>query len=646
MSFKNLFNPITLGKVTLRNRIVMPAMTTVFANAYGAVTERLMNYHAERAKGGVGLIITETLCVDYPIGKGGHATILRIDYDKFIPGLSELVKAVHVHGGKIASQLHHAGRQTTLDFTEGHQPVCASAVYDPVSGVQPRALTIDEIGDIMKKFADGARRAKAAGFDAIEIHGAHGYLIQQFLSPHTNRRLDKYGGNLDRRMTFALEVLTCIREKVGYDFPVIYRLSAEEHIPGGLTCDDTKVIARKLEQEGVDALHISSGMNETPTEFSDTPPAAVPRGCYVPYAEAIKKVVNVPVITVGRITDPLLAENILAEGKADLIAMGRALIADPELPRKAREGRLDDIRTCIACRGCSLRINSGLPLGCDINAAAGEEKTSRLEPVKKPKKILIVGGGPGGMEAARVLALRGHEAILYDDKSELGGQLLMATKPPHKEELTNLLVYLSTQIKKLNVDVNLGKPVTASLVQEINPNVVILATGAHSLVPNIPGITSENVVTAWDVLMGKVEVGEEIVVAGGGDVGCETAEFLANKEKSLSLIEMLDEVAYDVEYRTRDLMLKRLAANNVRILTGCVIIGITEKGVSVVDKRRNRIKTIHAENVVLALGARPNTTLTNELKGTIPALYSIGDCVKPRKVPDAIREAFKLARKV
>jgi len=646
MSPKKLFKPINIGSAEIRNRIVMPAMTTAFAGEDGAVTERLIDYFSERAKGGVGLIITDATCIDYPIGKLSHATQLRVDYDKFIPGLSDLVERVHPYNAKIALQLHHAGRQTTLEHTEGKQPVSASDVYSPVFQVQPRALGLDEIEEVVEKFGEGARRAKTAGFDAVEIHGAHGYLIQQFLSSFTNRRTDKYGGSLERRMTFALEILWRVRDKVGPDFPVIFRLSAEEHVEHGLTLEDTKIIAKRLEEEGVDALHISYGMDETPPEYCAVPPMAVPRGCFVQYANAIKKLVNIPVITVGRINDVTLAEKILQEEKADLVAMGRALIADPELPNKAREGRLDDILKCIACNRCTTRIGAGLRLGCDINPSVGQEKASKLTHAEKPKRVLVVGGGPAGMEAARILATRGHDAILYDENHELGGQMNISTKPPHKEEVMNVFEFLSNQLRKLNVEVVLGRSVDAPMVQQINPDAVIVATGATPLIPSIRGVNGKNVVTAWNVLKGKVEVGEEVIVAGGGMVGCETAEFLVEKRKRVTIVEMLEEVGFDMESVTRRLILKRLAEQKVKILTSRVIYEITDEGISVIDKKRNKMQVIKGENVVLALGARPNNDLAKKLEGRVKELYVIGDSLKPRRISEAIHEGFNIAKEV
>ena len=645
MTLKKLFEPINIGSVEIRNRIVMPAMTTAFAGEEGAVTERLMDYFVERAKGGVGLIITDATCIDYPVGKLSHATQLRVDYDKFIPGLSELVERVHPHNARIALQLHHAGRQTTLEHTEGKQPVSASSVYSPVFQVQPRALALDEIEALAKIFGVGARRAKTAGFDTVEIHGAHGYLIQQFLSSFTNKRVDKYGGSLKRRMNFALEVLWRVRDKVGPEFPILYRLSAEEHVEHGLTLEDTKVIAKRLEEEGVDALHISSGTAETPPKYCDVPPMAIPRGCFVEYAGAIKKVVSVPVITVGRINDVTLAEKILEEEKADLIAMGRALIADPELPNKAREGRLDDILKCMACNRCTTRIGAGLRLGCDINPLVGQDKESKLISAEKPKRVLVVGGGPAGMEAARILAMRGHDVTLYDENKELGGQMNISTKPPYKEEVKNLLEFLLNQLRKLNVEIVLGKSVDASMVQKINPDAVVLATGATPLIPNIRGVNGQNVVTAWNVLKGKAEVDDEVIVAGGGMVGCETAEFLTERGKRVTIVEMLEEAGFDMESVTRKLVLSRLAEQNVKILTSRVIFEITDEGMLVIDKKRNKMQTIRG-NVVLALGARANNQLARTLEGKVKELYVIGDCLKPRRLSEAIHEGFNVARNI
>ncbi len=389
--FRKLFEPIQIGNIQLRNRIVMPAMGTQLASDTGAVTERLIDYHVERARGLVGLNITEVACVDSPLGKT-IVNQLRIDHDRYVPGLNHLAQSIHACGGKIAVQLHHAGRQTSLAVTDGLQSVSASDVeyYDrhgipPGAWVsKPRPLTIEEIEGLVEKFADSADRAKRAQMDAVEVHGAHGYLIGQFLSPYTNKRTDGYGGSLERRMRFALEILQRVREKVGAHFPVIFRISADEMIPEGLKLGEAKVICKTLENAGVDAINVSAAIYES--EHWCEQPMATPRGCLTHLSAGIKEAVGVPVIAVGRINDPTLAERILQEGKADMVAMGRALLADPELPRKAREGRLEDIRKCTACNiGCIYRVGwQGLSISCQVNPSVGREREFRIVPADSP----------------------------------------------------------------------------------------------------------------------------------------------------------------------------------------------------------------------------------------------------------------------
>ncbi|MEM3726324.1 MAG: NADH:flavin oxidoreductase, partial [Candidatus Bathyarchaeia archaeon] len=397
---RKLFEPFQIGTMKLKNRIVMPPMGTNFSNEDGTVTQRLTNYHVERAKGGVGLIIVEGAYVE-PRGKGSIKQ-LGVDHDNKIPGLRDLVTAVKANGAKVALQLFHGGRQSHSSII-GTQPVSASEVPCRLTGETPRALTTSEIEELVEVFAEAARRVKEAGFDAVEIHGAHGYLINQFLSPLTNKRTDKYGGDVKKRARFLLEILERIREKVGESYPVLCRINGDDYIEGGIKLEEAKIIAKMLEDGGVDALHISGGIYDSPIPVT-TAPMALPHGVMVHLAAGIKKVVNVPVIAVGRLDDPKLAEEILQQGKADLVSMGRALLADPYLPKKIADGALDEINPCIACDECIGRLFFNEDIACTVNAALGREEEYRIEKAKVRKRVLVVGGGPAGMEAARVSA--------------------------------------------------------------------------------------------------------------------------------------------------------------------------------------------------------------------------------------------------
>ena len=637
-SLTRLFEPGSIGTMELGSRIIMAPMGTLFANEDGSVSDRLCRYYEERAKGGVALIIVEVTAV----ARGGkaHPRELGIYEDEFIPGLRRLVDSVHQYGVSIAIQLHHTGRQTTAEAAGG-QPVAPSAIPCPLLKVMPRELTTEEIEHLAAAYGEGARRAKEAGFDAVEIHGAHGYLICQFLSAYSNKRTDRYGGDLEGRMRFALDIVARAKEKVGTDFPMLFRLSAQEYVPGGLTLDETRIVAQRLQDAGVHCLDVSAGNYEAGHMIIQ--PGWLPRGCLVPLGEEIKRAVSIPVSVAGRISDPVLANTIIEQGKADFVSLGRPLLADPELPNKAREGRLEDIRMCTACCHCvDSVIGNAQPLTCAVNAAVGKEEAIPV-PALRPKRVLVVGGGPGGMEAARVAALRGHAVTLCEKEQVLGGQLLMAAIPPGKEELATTTRFLSLQLSKLGVEVRTGQKATVDSITEMKPDAVVVATGSSTVRPDIVGASLPHVVMARDVIMDTKAVGQKVVVVGGGRVGCETAELLASRGKEVTLVRMTGHgrLAGDMGVMTRRQFLAKLRQSPIAIEAHSPVERITREGV-IIGKDGQSV-LVEADSVVLAPAPGSDNQLAEQLKGLVPELHIIGDSAEPRGIADAIHEGFRVA---
>jgi len=645
---ERLFRPIKLNKLELKNRIVMPALNTKFGSEWGAVTERMIDYYVERARGGVALITIENTCIDWPVGKAGTNPI-RADDWKFVQGLHDLAEAVHPYGTRIATQLQHPGRQgSSMTSAEGQQLVAPSPIPClPTGAEMPHELTVAEIEALVGKFVTGAAITKTAGFDAVEIQGAHGYLITEFMSPYTNQRTDEYGGDFEGRLKFPLSIVEGIRGNVGPDFPIIFRLSGDEFIEGGLTLEDTKRIALRLEAAGVDALSVSAGIYESPPWYSRIfPTMGMPVGCNVPLAQEIKKVVKIPVIVAGKLGNPLLAEKVLRAGQADLIAMGRALLVDPELPRKAQEGRLDDIRPCLYCNEyCSGNISRMWRISCQVNPSLGQEKEYRIRPAEKAKRVLVVGGGPGGMEAARVAALRGHRVTLCEKGESLGGQMIPASAPQFKRPIREQVDYLKNQVQKLGVKLQLGKEVTPALVKRLRPDVVVLATGSTPIIPNMPGVRRKKVATAIEVLLGEKRTGKRVVIIGGGEVGCDVAWFLAEKGKRVTIVEMLPGLAMGMNMFSQLYLLDRLAQLGVETLIGATAKEITEDGVVAVDMN-GETRLLEADTVVLATGFRPDNKLEKELRGTAPEIYAIGDCARAGKIGGAIHSAARVAHEI
>ena len=632
--YPRLFSPLTLHTMTLKNRVVMPPMCTDYATIGGAVTDRLIEYYTTRARGGVGLIDVEFAYV-HPAGKV-FEHMLGIYDDKLIPGLRRLTDSVHQGGAKIIIQIAHGGRRGHSDIT-GLTPVAPSPI-PRLNGETPKELSLAEIEDLIQAFILAAGRAKKAGFDGVMIHMAHAYLLQQFLSPFSNARTDRYGGDLEGRARFPLEIVKGVRRELGDDYPVTCRLCGDEFLKGGFDLAQSIQVAKMLEANGVNAIEVSAGAHETGQVI--TAPPYYPMGFLSPLSEGIKKAVGIPVGIVGRIHTPDTAEQLLEQGKADLIAVGRGLIADPEWPKKAQEGRPETIRPCISCnQGCSDRMYFQKDISCTVNPAVGREGTFPMEPARRRKKVLILGGGPGGLEAALVAAKRGHTVQLYEKKEELGGQLNIASVPPAKEKIREFKEFLIREIKGLPIKVVHGK-LDAKTLRKISPDLLVVAVGGKPKAIEGPGFEDRKVVSAWEVLSGERTVGKRVVIIGGGQVGLETAHFLLGEEKEITVLEMLKRTGEDMSPRARKLILEKLIQGGVEILTESKALSI-EKGDLVFDRAGLVEKMKGMDSIIIAVGTDSQDEEIPGLgKSRIP-LRRIGDAAAPRKLFDAIHEGYQ-----
>jgi len=643
-ALEKLFSPIRIGSMELENRIVMPPMTTVLGGADGEVTDRFIDFYVARARGGAALITSEAIDVhpythNLSLGDRGFTAIYD---DRFIPGLRRFTDLMHAAGAKVSVQLHHSG-SAMLMIDPSKPPVAPSAVPCP-GGPVPRPLTVEEIEELVQAFGAGARRIREAGFDAVDIHGGHGYLIAQFMSAYFNRRTDGYGGDLESRLRFPIEVLREVRKNVGDDFPIIFRFSADERVAGGRGVDESVAIAPLLVSAGADCLSITTGMHFT--LLYTVAGAAMPMGLNVESAAAIKRVVEVPVMVAGRLNDPLLAGAVLAQGKADLIAIGRGLIADPELPAKLAAGRRRDIQWCISCnQGCIGALASGGPFSCLVNPEAGRGRETRPEPSSRSRRVWVIGGGPAGMAAARTAALRGHRVTLYERGDRLGGQLRLACVPPHKQEICSYLRFMERQLSELGVEVVLGRTVAPAMARQADPEVVIVATGSRPVIPDIPGIDADNVVTAHAVLSGEAATGPRVVVAGGGRVGCETAEFLDRCGVAVVLVEMRSELAAEEIPVPRESLLHALGRTRVEIRTSTRIVGIGAEGVEVeCGEHRDTLRAV--DTVVLALGVAPVDELSDAFREVVAEVHVIGDAHRAANALDAIAAGAEIGGRI
>ncbi len=639
--FERLLEPGQIGKMTLKNRMKNASATTLYCTEDGRVTDREVAYLAERARGGAGLVTTGA----------GHATswgrivpnMMLAHDDGAVPGLSRLAGAIGDGGARSCFQILQCGRYA---YGPG-ESVGPSALAPNVPRFQtPRELPTEAVGDVVAAYAEAARRGREAGFDSVEICSNAGYFLASFLNPATNHRTDKYGGSLENRARVLLETIDAVRRKVGADCPIICRICGDELSEGGNTPEDMRKIAQMAQEAGMDAISVSVGWHDSrvPAITSE-----VTSGHWLYLAEGMKKALRIPVLMAYRLNGPDVAERAIAEGKLDFWEMARPLFADPDLPRKLAEGRQEDIAPCVGCcQYCFDRLFDmpPQPVGCIVNPRMGFEGEDdyQVRPAAAKKRVIVVGSGPGGMEAARVAALRGHHVSLYEKEQSLGGQLPAASVSPAKGEIGNIVPYLSTQLKKAGVEVKLGVEVTPQTVAEAKPDVVILAAGASPVIPDIPGVGGSNVAPPLDVLGSVTGTGERVVVVGGGLIGCEAAEFLASKGKKVTITSRQPRIGHDIGSTTRWGVMLRMRKLGVVVEANMTAQEVTAEGVRF--QREGETCFLEADTVILAGGMKANRELVGALDGKVADIRVIGDCVEPRRIGEAMKEGFLAGNKI
>lgn len=640
---KKIFEPIKIGSMTLENRLVVPAMASNYSNIEGNATEQLIAYHEAKAKGKWGLIITE----DYRISPeaGASAALPGLYNDSQIEGHKKLTDRVHAVGGKIVAQIYHAGWESKRSFT-GECPFSVTAVKKQSMAEMPEALSVEKIQKIIQQFADCAVRAQKAGFDGVEIHGAHGYLLEQFFSPQMNFRIDEYGGDFAGRAKLALDVVKAVRAAVGKDYPIIYRMTVAEYVEGGLGIEESKALAILLEEAGVNAIHCSQGASSMGNGMMTIAPTAVRPASYVGHAAAIKSVVDVPVIAVGRINTPEIAEAVVRSGQADLVAMGRASIADPELPLKAQKGELKAINHCIGCvQGCIGEKRRGNALSCMVNPSVGHESEWKLEKTDKVKKIYIAGGGVAGCETAIVAAMRGHDVTVFEKDSHLGGQWYLAAIPVGKSEFASFVKWQKYQMEQLGVKIQLSTELTADLIVAEQPDIVVNATGSVPAIVPIKGVEHSHVTTAHKVLAGGYVAGKNVVIIGGGLVGAETAEFLAYNGSQVTILEAQSKIAKDGEAASNQFMMENLQKHHVAIYTDAKVIQINENNVYFQVQEQEYVLD-NVDTVIMATGVKSNQEFATSLQEKDILFVSVGDAAKVKNGFHNIQEGYKLGMKL
>lgn len=656
----HLFSPITIRDVTIRNRIYQSAHVTGYVKD-GLPTDRHVRYYEARAKGGIGLIVQEGTAVS-PRCQFHPEVFAQGWKDEIVPRLKKISEAVHAHGAKLFLQLWHGGHFSSSYFTET-PGVCASEIPSSVIGEVPEVLDADAIQKTVQEHVAVALKAQEAGYDGVELNFCHGYLQQQFLSPLTNLRQDAYGGVLENRMRFGMEIIAAIRQAVGNEFVLGLRASADEFVAGGYTLDDMKVIMSIWAHTG-HLDYFNATVSTSKSGFYAIPPMMIPPRPFVYCAAEIKQVVDLPVFTGIRINDPVTANDIIKNHEADMVAMTRATLCDPELPNKAKDGRLDDVRSCIACNeGCWERFEHREPITCMQNPEAGREGVFQIRPAAQPKKVVVVGGGCAGMEAASVAKQRGHDVALYEKSGELGGAVLIPARVPSRQELGQAARFLAHEMKRLGVELHLQTEVTADMIMQTNPDVVIIATGGRTIDTPRPEIVGPeaaiaiepgaHVVTAEDVLQGKVQTGQRVVIADRQNYmkGMITAEFLLDQGKEVILVmplafRLLTKSPYEIDMITQGVQIANLKAKGVRRISDCEVKKARAGTVVIRDAFTEREEELDADTLVLSYWRKADTKLYDQLQGRVTRMYRIGDALAPRRMINAIYEGYKVAAEI
>ncbi|MGD9566875.1 MAG: FAD-dependent oxidoreductase [Sedimentibacter sp.] len=645
MSFKNVFSQYNIGNLTIDNRLVMPGMDSGHSAHDGSINQDTIDYYTARAKGGFGLIVVEYSSVD-PSGVGMPGE-LDISSDDRIPGYITLVESIKKSGARVALQLHHAGRETVSALT-GMQPVAPSPIPCPLNRETPRAMSTEEVYEMVEKYINAALRAKKAGFDAVELHAAHGYLIASFMSPRSNKRLDEFGGNLGNRMRFIKLIIEGIKNKCGKDFPILVRISSDEKRIGGITINEAVVQAKLIEEYGADAIHVSIGSYGA-FEYI-VPTNDLPDAFNLSSAAAVKKAVKIPVISVGRYVEPEVIENAIASGETDFVSLGRQSIADPDFPNKMKANMLMDI---VPCQSCNQRCNANDPIvaeigehgiACMLNPLSSGRSSLEIKKTDNPKKVMIVGAGPAGLETAWVSAKRGHDVTVYEKDTQCGGQYYIASYPPFKQRLTIAIQHYMHMCNKYGVKFVMGQEATEEKIKNEKPDVLVIATGATPIIPNIEGIDGKNIKKANDVLMGKETVIGKVLVVGGGLVGVETAEYCTDYCDHITIVEMMNDLVPTLNLMSRTALFRRFKQDGVEMHANTKVLKFVDDG-AIVEENGVQKEMRGYDCVILAMGSKNYNPFVNA-ENHAKEVYTIGDAVKARTAVQAIFEGAMTALKI